>query len=90
MSPFGENMVLGRWLLLPLHESSGEVFGKTDSSGRPGNLHQTHEGEWRLNTMGAMGGDTPWDAIGQTPSSDVDTIYRRCAVTSAERLWPSW
>ena len=72
-------MVLGKWLLLSLDESGGEVFEHIDSSGRPGNFHLTHEGEWRLSTMGAMGGDTPWDAIGQLPSSDIDRVYGRCA-----------
>ncbi|MYJ33370.1 MAG: hypothetical protein F4067_12305 [Acidimicrobiia bacterium] len=87
MSLSGENMVLGKWLLLPLDESDGDVFGQIDSSGRPGNFHLTHEGEWRLDTMGALGGDTPWDAIGQPPSPDIDTIYGRCADGSLRSLF---
>lgn len=87
MSPSGENMVLGKWLLLPLDESGGEVFEQIDSSGRPGNFCLTHEGEWRLDTMGAMGGDTPWDAIGHPPASGIDTIYGRCADGSLRSLF---
>lgn len=87
MSASGENVVLGKWLLLSLGDCGGDVFEQIDSSGRPGNFYLTQEGEWRLNAMGAMRAGYPLGPTGEPPDSGIDTIYGKCVDGSLRSLF---
>lgn len=83
----GENVVLGKWLLMSLGDSENGEFERIDSSGRPGNFYVTQEGEWRLNAMGAMQPGDPSGPTGEPPVSGIDTIYGRCVDGSVRSLF---